>query len=91
MPCGAAVAEPIHNENWSRHDVASHLDKFAGGEAVSERQYAKLKGVSRTTFQHWRHRRIDAVLQIDEAAFFESAVGVKFVHRLYVALHLVLN
>jgi len=57
--------------------------------AVSQRQFAKQRGVPRTTLQYWLLRK--AAIDADPAviAFFESPVGLAFLHRLVVAAHLI--
>jgi len=56
---------------------------------MSQRQFAKERGVPRSTLQHWLSRK--ATIDADSAvvAFFESPVGLAFLHRLVVATHLV--
>jgi hypothetical protein len=61
----------------------------AQSSGTSQRAFAKEQGVPRTTLQHWLARK--AGLDADPAliAFFESPVGLAFLHRLVVALLLV--
>ena len=54
---------------------------------MSQRQFAKYYGVSRTTLQHWLSRKesLDADPELIE--FFESPVGIAFLHRMILAAH----
>jgi hypothetical protein len=56
---------------------------------ISQRQFAQAHGVPRATLQHWLARK--ATIDADPAvvAFFESPVGLAFLHRLVVATQLV--
>lgn len=54
----------------------------------SQRQFAKLTGVPRTTLQHWLARK-DSIDQSPAlTAFLESPDGLAFMHRLITAAHL---
>jgi len=60
-------------------------------QTSSQRQLAKELGIPRSTLQHWLKRKegIDAAPEV--VAFFESAVGVAFLHRLVLAAHFVMT
>lgn len=58
---------------------------------VSERQAAAAAGVARSTLRHWRQRQSDCDLAPEVVAFFESPVGLEWLHRLVVAAHLVIT
>jgi hypothetical protein len=57
--------------------------------AISQRQFAQARELPRTTLQYWLSRK--AAIDADPAliAFFESPVGLAFLHRLVIATHLV--
>ena len=78
----------------SRWERATTTAKVAAFEAmthrdISQRQFAIEHGVPRSTLQHWLSRK--ATIDADPAvvAFFESPVGLAFLHRLVIATHLV--
>jgi hypothetical protein len=60
-------------------------------EGMSQREFARVTGLPRTSLQHWVARK--STLDADPAlvAFFESSVGVAFLHRLVVSLHVVFS
>jgi hypothetical protein len=76
---------------WDRAKATAEVAAFeaTAHRAISQRQFAKEHGVPRSTLQHWLSRK--ATIDADPAvvAFFESPVGLAFLHRLVVATHLV--
>nr|WP_319392493.1 helix-turn-helix transcriptional regulator [uncultured Desulfobacter sp.] len=73
---------------WSRDDVSTKIIDFKEcKKALTQREFARQTGVPRTTLQHWL-TRMD---KIDEdpllVSFFESPVGVNFLHTLILGLH----
>jgi hypothetical protein len=76
---------------WDRSTVTAEVVAFeaTAHRAISQRQFAQEHGVPRSTLQHWLARK--ATIDADPAlvAFFESPVGLAFLHRLVVAAHLV--
>lgn len=80
-------------ERWTREEIAEKMEVFeqAYRQPSSQRQLAKELGIPRSTLQHWLKRKegIDAAPEV--VAFFESAVGVAFLHRLVLAAHLVMT
>ena len=88
-----AEATAIDRKQWSREQIAEKLDTFAQGyeRIPSQRQWAEELGIPRSTLQHWLQRKdgIDADPAL--VAFFESSVGVAFLHRLVLAAHLVMT
>jgi len=88
----STYAESTQNANtrtkWSRDDVATKIIDFKScKEILSQREFAKQAGVSRTTLQNWLTRmdKIDADPVL--ISFFESPVGVNFLHTLIQGLH----
>ena len=78
----------------SRWERTTTTAKVAAFEAmphrdISQRQFAIEHGVPRSTLQHWLSRK--ATIDADPAvvAFFESPVGLAFLHRLVISTHLV--
>ena len=80
-------------KQWSREEIADKLDEFEQGYAriPSQRHWAEDLGIPRSTLQHWLQRK--ETIDADPAlvAFFESSVGVAFLHRLILAAHLVMT
>jgi hypothetical protein len=80
---------------WDRDSVAQKLDHFDKLDSpwTSQSQIAGLINVPRTTLQYWLHQR-ETLLQnsgqpSEIVAFFESPLGLAFLHRLVAAAHLV--
>jgi len=78
---------------WSRQDVAEKMAEYDQDylQTPSQRQLAEQLGVPRTTLQHWLARKKDIEAEPELVAFFESPVGVAFLHRLVLAAHLVMT
>jgi hypothetical protein len=60
-------------------------------QTASQRQLAEQLDVPRSTLQHWLARKKDIEADPDLVTFFESPVGVAFLHRLVLAAHLVIT
>jgi flagellar biosynthesis chaperone FliJ len=78
---------------WSREEIAEKMTAFehASQYISSQRQSAAELGIPRSTLQHWLTRKdtIDANPELVD--FFESPVGVAFLHRLVLAAHVVMT
>ena len=75
-------------KKWPRDEVSTKIIDFKEcKKAFSQREFAKQAGVPRTTLQSWltRMEGIDADPAL--VSFFESPVGVNFLHTLIVGLH----
>jgi len=84
----------MKNKLWSREEVASHISQFEAiqnHDGLSQRNIVEQLGIPRSTLQDWLKRRdhIDSDPQL--VSFFESPVGVAFLHRLIIAAHFVLT
>jgi len=86
-------ATAIDRKQWSRKEIAEKLDEFEQGyvRLPSQRQWAEELGIPRSTLQHWLERRESIAAAPELVAFFESSVGVAFLHRLILAAHLVMT
>lgn len=71
--------------HWERTRVAKVLDEQKSWEG-SLVGLAKETGIPRTTIQHWNTRTDASDLPPSMVAFFESAVGQEFLHRLFVSM-----
>lgn len=78
---------------WSRQDVAEKMAEYEQEylQTPSQRHLAEQLGVPRSTLQHWLARKKDIDADPDLVAFFESPVGVAFLHRLVLAAHFVIT
>lgn len=86
-PCPENAKQP----RWNRSQVTAEVVAFeaTADRAISQRRFAQERGLPRTTLQYWLSRK--AAIDADPAviAFFESPVGLAFLHRLVVAAHLI--
>jgi Family of unknown function (DUF6399) len=75
----------------SRSRVTAEVVEFEAAQerAISQRQFAKQQGLPRTTLQYWLSRKATIDADPEAIAFFESPVGLAFLHRLVIAAHLV--
>jgi hypothetical protein len=78
---------------WSREKIAEQLAQYEQGQqhTPSQRQLAEELQIPRCTLQHWLKRRAALEADPDFIAFFESPVGVAFLHRLGVGAHFVIT
>lgn len=75
-------------EKWDRADTVNLVSDFKTRDlAISQREFAKTTGVPRSTLRYWLARKnsIDADSALVD--FFESPVGIAFLHRLITAAH----
>ena len=73
---------------WNRADAAKLVSEFETREqTVSQRDFARNTDVPRSTLRYWLARKdsIDAHPVLIE--FFESPVGIAFLHRLVTSAH----
>jgi len=86
-------ATASNRKQWSRNEIAEKLDKFEQGyeHLPSQRQWAEELGIPRSTLQHWLERQDGIDADPELVAFFESSVGVAFLHRVVLAAHLVMT
>jgi len=80
-------------KQWAREEIAEKLDAFEQGyeRIPSQRQWAEDLGIPRSTLQHWLERKETIDADPELVAFFESSVGVAFLHRLVLAAHVVMT
>jgi hypothetical protein len=75
---------------WNRCERADLFEQYQElrTQGLSERQAAKTLQVPRTTLQAWRlwHDTLDSCPPVAE--FFQSGLGLAFLHRLVIAFHL---
>lgn len=76
-----------------RAQQAGLLEQFRrqGPDGAKQRPFARAHQVPRTTLQRWLGRPVPSEAAEQEVAFFESPVGVAFLHRLQTAAHLVMS
>ncbi len=72
--------------------MADSLAKYeSAGDTKSQRQIAEEIGIPRSTLQHWLARKENIDAEPELVSFFESPVGTAFLHRLSIAVHLVIT
>ena len=92
MESGASISPTaaVNTVRWSREEVAQILDQSDRCRPdISQRQFARQADIPRSTVQFWVQRREQLRLDPLLARFLESPVGVAFLQRMLLALHLV--
>jgi len=86
------IAE-LKKRQWSREEVAEKMNAYeeAYQRTPSQRQVAEELKIPRSTLQHWLERKASLDAEPEVVAFFESCVGVAFLHRLVLAAHFVIT
>jgi hypothetical protein len=86
------IAE-LKKRQWSREEVAEKMNAYeeAYQRTPSQRQVAEELKIPRSTLQHWLERKDSLDAEPEVVAFFESCVGVAFLHRLVLAAHFVIT
>jgi len=80
---------------WSRQEIAERLDAFEAMDSpwISHAQIARFLDVPRTTLEYWLKQREslrrESNLPRKVIDFFESPIGLAFLHQLIGAAHLV--
>jgi hypothetical protein len=80
-------------KRWSRQEVAEKLAEYDQDylQTPSQRQLAEQLDVPRSTLQYWLARKKEIEAGPELVAFFESPVGLAFLHRLVLAAHMVIT
>jgi hypothetical protein len=80
-----------HPPRWDRTRRAALLDQYHDlhAQGFSLRQAAKALDVPRSTLQAWRAYQESLDAHPAVVAFFHSAPGLAFLHRLVLGIHLV--
>jgi hypothetical protein len=86
-------SQETSTQRWSREETAEKMAAFeqAYQQTPSQRQLATALGIPRSTLQHWLKRKATIDADLELVAFFESPVGVAFLHRLVLAAHFVMT
>lgn len=75
-------------KQWTRFEqVTSAIDFEERRSSMSQREWCTDNDVARGTLQHWMKRKQNINAHPDLIRFFESEVGLAFLHRLIAALH----
>ena len=87
-PAPATTQEPFR---YRRGETVAHLHdpRPSDRSRPSTRSAARSAGVPHTTLRYWQQRQQRADAPPELVAFFESPVGLAFLKRLLLALHLV--
>jgi hypothetical protein len=85
-PCQQNAKQP----RLSRSGITAEVVEFEAAKerAISQRQFAQERKLPRTTLQYWLSRKAAIDANPAVIAFFESPVGLAFLHRLVIAAHL---
>lgn len=89
-----SAATPRKKPQHARDKVASILGQLQPGEGIdmpSVREVARQANIPESTLRGWRERVVRLNLEPETIAFLESPAGVRFLHRLMVALFFVLG
>lgn len=80
-------------KRWGRLEVAEKVVEFekAIENSGSQRQLVEELKIPRSTLQHWLSRKDKINADPQVVAFFESPVGVAFLHRIVLAAHFVMT
>jgi peptide deformylase len=80
-------------QRWDRPTSTTNVAAFQAElhQSFSQRQYAREHNIPRSTLQYWLSRKATIDADPTVVDFFESSVGLAFLHRLVVAAHLVFN
>ena len=75
-------------KQWDRDKNVIYVHEFEQLKGkVSQHQHAKDNGISRTTLQYWLERKRSLDVDSELINFFESPIGLAFLHRLVNAAH----
>jgi len=88
IPYNESISVASKNEKWERAVAAKLVyDCESRKQTISQRDFAKRTGVARSTLRYWLDKKnsIDAHPVLIE--FFESPVGIAFLHRLVTSAH----
>ncbi len=85
-PCQQNAKQP----RLSRSRITAEVVEFEAAKErfISQRQFAQERELPRTTLQYWLARKASIDADPKLIAFFESPVGLAFLHRLVIAAHL---
>jgi hypothetical protein len=91
--CVMPESPETSTKRWSREEGAEKMAAFeqAYQQTPSQRQLANALEIPRSTLQHWLKRKAAIDADPELVAFFESPVGVAFLHRLVLAAHFVMT
>src|SRR5262249_59648296 len=87
IPCPDNTKQP----RWNRSRITAEVVAFeaTAHRTISQRQFAQERGLPRTTLQYWLSRKATMDADPSVIAFFESPVGLAFLHRLLITVHFV--
>jgi hypothetical protein len=76
-----------------RDEIADHVVDFENARLnnPSQRWFSRKHGIPRSTMQGWLKQKQSIQASPEEIAFFESPAGLRVLHRIMVAAHLVMS
>jgi len=87
-------AQDSPSRRWRRDAVVEHLadlDQQRRADFVSLRDFAAARAIPKSTLHDWLHRKEGLAAAPEVIAFFESPAGLRVLHALVVAAHLVFS
>jgi Family of unknown function (DUF6399) len=87
------VQGPRAGRTRERDQIAGYVLDFEKTRlnSPSQRQFSRRQGLPRSTLSGWLKQKQSIPASPDEVAFFESPAGLRVVHRIQVAAHLVMS
>ena len=84
---------PRTGRTRGRDQIAGHVLDFEKTRLnrPSQRQFSRRQGIPRSTLSGWLKQKQSIPAPADEVAFFESPAGLRVLHRIQVAAHLVMS
>ena len=78
----------IGKGKWERADSVKLVSDYeTRNQTISQRDFAKMVDIPRSTLRHWLARKNDIDAHPVLIEFFENPVGIAFLHRLVTAAH----
>ena len=72
--------------NWSRNEIGEIVFIFEQSKQ-SQRQFSRDKFIPQSTLQHWLSKKKSIDCEPSLVSFFESPIGMAFLHRLVTSAH----
>ena len=89
----SSVADGTDASRRQRDQIAGILQAYERAKAsgVSQRDFAASQGIPHSSLQHWLARQESIAAPPEAIAFFESPVGVAWLHQMVIAAHVVMS
>ena len=89
----SSVADGTDASRRQRDQIAGIFQAYERAKAsgVSQRDFAASQGIPHSSLQHWLARQESIAAPPEAIAFFESPVGVAWLHQMVIAAHVVMS